>query len=142
MATLVPITIAGVGVREAGFIGFLGIYGISAADALAFSLTNFGLQLAIAAFLAGASLEDALRRLCDARRIEYDTEHTTISKLLAMLHQPSKQIEVISSSENQQILGWGHTRNHADHGRFGEITYAEVLAMVIGVRGFLDKHLP
>ena len=55
--------------------------------------THKHLQLAIAAFLAGASLEDALRRLCDARGIKYDPQRTSISKLQAALFQPSKQID-------------------------------------------------
>ena len=38
-------------------------------------------QLAISAFLAGAALEDALRRLCDARGVNYDPQRTSISKL-------------------------------------------------------------
>ena len=100
------------------------------------------IQLAISAFLAGAALEDALRRLCDARGVNYDSQRTSISKLQAALYQPAKQIEVISGSENKQITTWGDTRNKADHGRFSEITYAEVLTMVIGVRAFIDKHLP
>ena len=100
------------------------------------------LQLAIAAFLAGASLEDALRRLCDSKSIVYDAQRATISKLQSVLFQPSKQIEVISSSENKQITAWGDARNKADHGKFGEISYAEVLTRVIGVRAFIDKHLP
>ena len=100
------------------------------------------LQLAIAAFLAGASLEDALRRLCAARGISFDAQRTSIAKLQAALFQPSKQIEVISSSENKQITAWGDVRNKADHGKFGDITYAEVLSMVVGVRAFIDRHLP
>ena len=100
------------------------------------------IQLAISAFLAGAALEDALRRLCDARGVNYDPQRTSISKLQAALYQPAKQIEVISGSENKQITTWGDTRNKADHGRFSEITYAEVITMVIGVRAFIDKHLP
>jgi hypothetical protein len=100
------------------------------------------LQLAISAFLAGAALEDALRRLCDNYIIAYDVHRTSISKLQSELYQPSKKIEIISASENKQITVWGDTRNKSDHGRFGEITYAEVLAMVLGVRAFLDKHLP
>ena len=103
--------------------------------------THKQLQLAIAAFLAGAALEDVLRRLCDARGVGYDSQHTSISTLQATLYQPREQIEVISKSENKQITAWGETRNNADHGRFSEITYAEVLAMVIGVRGFIDQHL-
>ena len=97
------------------------------------------LQLGIAAFLAGAALEDALRRLCDANGISYDPQRTSISKLREGLYQP---LEVISRSDNTQITAWGDTRNTADHGRFSEITHSEVLSMVIGVRGFIDKHLP
>ena len=104
--------------------------------------THKQLQLAIAAFLAGAALEDALRRLCDACGVDYDPQRTSISTLQATLYQPREQIEVISKSENKQITAWGETRNNADHGRFSEITYAEVLAMVIGVQGFIDRHLP
>ena len=104
--------------------------------------TQKQLQLAIAAFLAGAALEDALRRLCDARGVGYDSQHTSISTLQAVLYQPSKQVEVISRSESKQITAWGETRNNADHGRFNDITHTEVLTMVMGVRGFIDKHLP
>lgn len=100
------------------------------------------IQLAIAAFLAGASLEDALRRLCDAHGIAYDVDKTSISKLQSALYQPSKEIEIISVSENKQITTWGDTRNKADHGRFNEITHTEVITMVLGVRALLDKHLP
>ena len=104
--------------------------------------THKQLQLAIAAFLAGAALEDALRRLCDARGVGYDPQHTSISTLQAALYQPSKQIEVITRSESKQITAWGETRKNADHGRFNDITHTEVLTMVIGVRGFIDRHLP
>lgn len=104
--------------------------------------TRKQLRLGIAAFLAGAALEDALRRLCDDRGISYNPQRTSISSLQTALYQPAKQIEVISGSENKQITAWGETRNNADHGRFSEITHSEVLAMVIGVRGFIDNHLP
>jgi hypothetical protein len=104
--------------------------------------TEKQLQLAIAAFLAGAALEDALLRLCDSHAITYDTQHTSISKLQSALFQPSQQIEVISSSENKQITVWGDSRNKADHGHFGEITHTEIVAMLLGVRAFIDKHLP
>ena len=100
------------------------------------------LLLAIAAFLAGASLEDALRRICDAQGIVYDAGRTTIAKLQAALYQPAQKIEVISASEHKHITAWGDTRNKADHGRFGEITHTEVVTMIMGVRSFLDKHLP
>ena len=105
-------------------------------------LSQKQLQLAIAAFLAGAALEDALRRLCDSNEIAYDTQRSTIAKLQGSLYQPSKQIEVISNSENKQVTAWGDTRNRADHGKFAELTQFEVQGMVLGVRGFIDRHLP
>ena len=49
VAFIVPIAVAGIGLREVGFVGLLGIYGIGTDDAVAFSLANFGVQLAIAA---------------------------------------------------------------------------------------------
>ena len=104
-------------------------------------VTHKQLQLGIAAFLAGAALEDALRRLCAVHGFSYPRK-TTISNLQAKLYQPSKQIEVISRSESKQITAWGETRNNADHGRFNDITHTEVLTMVVGVRGFIDRYLP
>ena len=104
--------------------------------------THKQLQLAIATFLAGAALEDALRRLCDANGISYNPQRTSISGLQTALYQPSKQIEVISGSENKQITAWGDARNKADHGRFSEITQPEAQSMVIGVQGFINDHLP
>jgi hypothetical protein len=103
--------------------------------------THKQVHLGIAAFLAGAALEDALRRLCDARGIVYDAQRTAISKLQAALYQPSNQIEVISQSESKHITAWGDTRNKADHGRFDEITQTEIVAMILGLRALIEKHL-
>lgn len=55
LVTLIPITVGGIGVREAGFIALLQLYGVSAAQALAFSLTLLAIQLALGAI--GALLE-------------------------------------------------------------------------------------
>lgn len=98
-------------------------------------------HLGIATFLAGAALEDSLRRLCDAHGRPYDPQHSSIAKLQAVLYQPSNQVEVISQSENKHITAWGDTRNKADHGRLGDITQTEVVAMVLGVRTLIEKHL-
>ena len=100
------------------------------------------IQLAVAAFLGGAALEDALRRLADARGLQYDRQRTSLSKLQTVLYQPSNGIEVINNSENKQITVWGDTRNRADHGHFNELTQTDVVMMIGGVRAFIDKHLP
>jgi hypothetical protein len=58
---LIPVSIAGLGVREATLVLLLGRYGIPAAQALSFSLTIFGLTAVLGA--AGGLLEagDTLR---------------------------------------------------------------------------------
>ncbi len=99
------------------------------------------IQIAIAAFLAGSALEDALRRLCDANQLKYDVNNASISKLQSALYQPSNQIEVIGSSDNKQITAWGDTRNKANHGKFKELTLTEVVTMIMGVQSFIDRHL-
>jgi uncharacterized protein (TIRG00374 family) len=49
MLTLIPISVAGIGLREIGFAGLLALYGIDMPTAIAFSFANFGLQLGMAA---------------------------------------------------------------------------------------------
>ncbi len=49
LGTLFPLTIAGAGVREAGFVGFTHFYGIDSATALGLALSLLGLQIAIGA---------------------------------------------------------------------------------------------
>lgn len=49
MLTLIPISVAGIGLRELGFAGLLALYGIDMQAAIAFSFANFGLQLGMAA---------------------------------------------------------------------------------------------
>jgi glycosyltransferase 2 family protein len=53
MLTLIPISVAGIGLREIGFAGLLALYGIDMPTAIAFSFANFGLQLGMAAIGAG-----------------------------------------------------------------------------------------
>jgi hypothetical protein len=98
--------------------------------------------LGIAAFLAGAALEDCLRRLCEANQRPYDPQNSSIAKFQAALYQPTNGITIISASENKQVTAWGATRNSADHGKLSELTQSDVLSMVIGVRGFVDRHMP
>jgi hypothetical protein len=73
--------------------------------------------------------------------VTYKEHQSQDCKQYCFSHQPSKQVEVISSSENKQITAWGDTRNKAGHGKFADLTYAEV-SMVLGVRAFIDRHLP
>ncbi len=53
MLALIPVTVAGLGVREASYVAFMGLYGIEAHDALAFSVTLFVIQILIGLIGAG-----------------------------------------------------------------------------------------
>ena len=55
-----PISVAGVGVREVSFVALLGLYDIPASQALTLSLATFGLQLALAS--AGWALDVIIGR--------------------------------------------------------------------------------
>jgi uncharacterized membrane protein YbhN (UPF0104 family) len=55
LMTLVPVTIGGIGVRELGFVGLLGLIGIPGPAALAFSAVNFSFQVVQA--VGGAGIE-------------------------------------------------------------------------------------
>lgn len=50
---LLPVTIAGIGLREGGYVGMLGLLGIPASSSLALSLSIFSLQI-IGALIGGA----------------------------------------------------------------------------------------
>jgi hypothetical protein len=104
--------------------------------------TQKTVSLAIAAFLAGTVLEDALRRLCDANGLQNEAGRTSLSKLQALLYQPSKGVEMIDVGETKQITAWGETRNNADHGNLDQLTQTDVTILVMGVRAFVDRHLP
>jgi hypothetical protein len=99
------------------------------------------MRLAVAAFLAGAALEDALRRLCDKNGITYEADRTSLVKLQAALYCPAKGAEFISLSDHKAITSWGETRNNADHGHFGKLGNVEVAMMVVGIRDFVARAL-
>ncbi len=62
VATLIPVSIGGIGIREGGFVLLLGEAGVDAADATLISLLGAAVVLFASAAVAGASyLRDVLR---------------------------------------------------------------------------------
>ena len=62
LLALVPVSIAGLGVREVSFIAFLGEYGVTAGQAFAFSMATFAIQLLLGAIGAGLELSRVFAR--------------------------------------------------------------------------------
>jgi hypothetical protein len=89
-----------------------------------------------AASLAGAVLEDGLRRIARNNDIP-----VTDRDNLTSLRDKCAQKKLFSKLVWQQITGWTTIRNSAAHGKFAEYTEQQVGSMISGVRSFLATHL-
>jgi hypothetical protein len=89
-----------------------------------------------AASLAGAVLEDALRRLAHARAIEIP-QKTTIDGLNSTLAKAG----VYEKATMKRITGIADVRNNADHGHFDKFKKDDVEDMLKWVRRFTSDYL-
>jgi hypothetical protein len=94
-----------------------------------------GYHPAAAASVAGAVVEDFLRRLHGKRIAEWQGD-SSITKLNDAL----RKANVYGVEVWRQIQAWGDIRNHADHGRFEGVDAASVKLVIQGVRDFIAKH--
>lgn len=95
-----------------------------------------------AAVLAGAVLENALRKLCGRQSPTIATakpngQPLTLDPLIVAL----KKADVIKQTEAVQLSAWAHIRNKAAHGEFDQFTREQVSSMMAGVRDFLARHM-
>ena len=89
-----------------------------------------------AASIAGAILEDTLRKLCDAHRISYPSK-TKIDSLNAELAKNG----VYNKLAQKQITALADIRNNADHGKPESFMREDVEHMLRWVRAFAADHL-
>ena len=88
-----------------------------------------------AASIAGAVLEDSLRRL-HLKHIGPWQGDSSINKL----NDGLKKADVYGQAVWRQIQVWGDIRNNADHGHFSEVDPDQVKQMVSGIRDFIARH--
>ena len=88
-----------------------------------------------AASIAGAVLEDSLRRL-HLRNIGPWQGDSSITKLNDSL----RKADVYGQAVWRQIQVWGDIRNNADRGHFNEVDPGQVKQMVSGIRDFIARH--
>lgn len=88
-----------------------------------------------AASLCGAVLEDALRRLCDARSISVAKRDG-----IDALNKKLAAAGVYDNFTTSSIEAWRHLRNDADHGHFQKVLPANVATMLEGVRRLMSQH--
>lgn len=89
--------------------------------------------------LAGAVLEDALRKLCGKHGVTWQGD-SSISKLATELYKADH----LTKPRHGQIEAWGKLRNQIDHGDFsnpGDVEKQDVRRMVDGVRDFVARFL-
>lgn len=95
-----------------------------------------------AAVLAGATLEHALRKLCERQTPKIATakpngQPLTLDPLIVAL----KKSDAVKQTEAAQLSAWAHIRNKAAHGEFDQFDRQQVALMVAGIRDFLSRWL-
>lgn len=95
-----------------------------------------------AAVLAGAVLEDALRRLCQRQTPPISiTKPSGDPKTLNPLIDDLKQANVYSELKAKQLRAWADIRNAAAHGQFDDFSRSDVEQMLAGIQHFLADYL-
>ncbi|NJO83690.1 MAG: DUF4145 domain-containing protein [Blastochloris sp.] len=95
-----------------------------------------------AAVLAGAILEDTLRRLCQRQSPPIDTlKPNGDKKTLDPLITDLQKANVFNKAKADQLKSWAKTRNYAAHGEFTEFNRTEVEAMIVGVKAFIADYM-
>jgi hypothetical protein len=89
-----------------------------------------------AASLAGAVLEDTLRKLCDRHKIPYPPK-TAIGTLNAELAKKG----VYNNLVQKLVTAYADIRNNADHGFFSKYSDQDVAEMIKWVRRFAADYL-
>ena len=88
-----------------------------------------------AASVAGAVLEDSLRRL-HLKHVGKWRGNSSIAKLNTGLYNAGRY----SNTQQQQVLAWGAVRNDADHGYIEKVDKGDVKRMLDGIREFIVRY--
>ena len=89
--------------------------------------------------IAGAVLEDALRKICLKNGVEW-SDHSSIAKLNMILYKTN----VYDKVQFGQIEAWGKLRNKVDHGDFtnlDEISAKDTSRFIDGIQNFVLRYL-
>jgi hypothetical protein len=90
-----------------------------------------------AAMLAGAVLEEHLRRLCKANGIAVKSKDDINALNTKLADRP-----VYNRIQQRAVAALAAIRNSAAHGKFGDYTAEDVTRMLAGVQSFLAATVP
>lgn len=88
-----------------------------------------------AAVIAGAVLEDGLRKLCIQDGISLPA-NPKLDRMNADLAKKG----TYGKLTQKQVTSYADIRNKAAHGEWDQFTQADVVTMLQGVRAFMEKH--
>lgn len=108
-----------------------------------FQMTRSGEYIHVPpAVLAGAVLEDSLRRLCQRQTPPISTlKSSGHPKTLSSLIDDLKSAGLFNELKAKQLRAWVDIRNSAAHGRFDEFKRADIEQMLNGVQAFLADYM-
>jgi len=94
-----------------------------------------------AAVMIGSVLEENLRQLCAANKIETELEKdgVLIPKKSDRLNSDLAKHEVYTKLDQKSVTAWLDLRNSAAHGKYNEYTKEQVNLMLHGVTEFLVR---
>lgn len=95
-----------------------------------------------AAVLAGAVLEDGLRRLCARQTPPISTNKPGgYPKTMGTLIDDLKNAGLFNELKAKQLRAWTDIRNAAAHGRFNDFTRSDIEQMIPAIQNFLAEYL-
>jgi hypothetical protein len=92
-----------------------------------------------AAVMIGGVIEDHLRKLCLKNSIQIlkpDSSHIKMNQLVTDLYSQN----VISRSDNKNLIAWLEIRNNAAHADYSKYNEENVNIMLQGVREFITRY--
>lgn len=93
-----------------------------------------------AAVLIGGVLEDTLRKLAEANRIDI-TKSNGAPLTIDPLNVALAKADVYGKLVQKQITSWANLRNDAAHGDYSKYTTDQVQMMLLFVQGFASEHM-
>jgi len=93
-----------------------------------------------AAVLAGAVLEDALRRLCDGKGVPV-TKPSGERRGINAMNDDLAKANVYNAAKAHEIRAWADIRNDCAHGDGHKVKPDDVGRMIQGIRSFIADYL-
>jgi hypothetical protein len=95
-----------------------------------------------AAVMAGAVLDQHVRRLCEKHGIAttFDKDGDTVPKKLDAMNNEVAKYYANGKQDQKEITPLAGIRNEAAHGHFDKFDARQVEGMILGIRGFINRN--